>query len=105
MPGLLAARVNELVKLKEKVEGREALVVDTPPVNPNVVKWYFTEIAGAPPFVVADDTAAVDTANAATVAPTRMAMARYVDPSFLIAALPTGPSPALRRPVPKSRDG
>jgi hypothetical protein len=43
-------------------------------------------------LVVADETAAVEMANAATLAPARMAMARADDPGFF-----TGPPPASWR--------
>src|SRR5712691_3126839 len=96
IPGLLAASLNEVVNVSENVDGRDGADVETPPANENEAKGCLTATPGRLRFVVAEDTAAVETTKATAPAPARMAMARIDDPRLL-----TGPpAPAAAR-----RDG
>jgi len=83
MPGLSAASMKEVWNVNENAAGLVGLPVDTPPVNENAVKGWLTVTAGMGTWVVADDTAAADTAKAATAAPPRIAIARVDVPRFL----------------------
>src|SRR5215471_3054059 len=83
IPVLWLFRVKEVLKLNENVAGRAGLAVETPPVKENLANGNFTAATFGAWLVVADETAAVEIANAAAAAPARMAMARADVPGFL----------------------
>src|SRR5271169_4657860 len=91
MPGLFGASVNAMLKVSENVDGRAGRDVVTPPVNKNAANGYLNVALGTLALVVADETAAVEIAKAATPAPARMAMARAGAPKFFTAGSPPWP--------------
>src|SRR5689334_7791618 len=84
MPGLLAASANEVVKFRVNVEGLAGAGAETPPENENDENGNFTAAVCVLTCVVAEDTAAVDTAKADTPASAKITMALVGDPSFLM---------------------
>ena len=73
MPGLLGFSVNDVANVRPNVD---FLPVETPPAKENLVNGYLAAVLTAGCLAVADETAAVEMANAAADAAPNMAIAR-----------------------------